>query len=64
MILGDLKRAFVQKKGYQAQDENELLDFARQQYLEGKICISEYRKLTQELETNGATKPAYTIAES
>lgn len=43
---------------------NELLDFARYHYLEGKICISEYRTLTRELETIGATKPAHTIVEA
>ena len=26
-------------------------------YLEGKICISDYRTLIKELEINGATKP-------
>ncbi|MEH7459223.1 hypothetical protein CON65_07585 [Bacillus pseudomycoides] len=64
MVLGDLKQAFSQKKGYCTEDMNELLDFARHCYLEGKICISEYRVLIRELETSGATKPTHTIAES
>ncbi|MDM5154177.1 YppF family protein [Bacillus sp. DX1.1] len=64
MLLGDLKQAFAQKKGYDTEDMNELLDFARYHYLEGKICISEYRTLTRELETIGATKPAHTIVEA
>ncbi|KEK22711.1 YppF family protein [Bacillus gaemokensis] len=64
MKLGDLKQAFVQKKGYSTEDMNELLDFARHHYLEGKICISEYRVLIRELETNGATKPTHAILES
>ncbi|MDM5187844.1 YppF family protein [Bacillus sp. DX4.1] len=63
MLLGNLKQAFAQKKGYDTEDMNELLDFTRQHYLEGKICISEYRTLTRELETIGATKPAHTIVE-
>ncbi|AIK40002.1 hypothetical protein COM13_03505 [Bacillus pseudomycoides] len=63
MILGDLKQAFAQKKGYSTEDMNELLDFARHHYLEGKICISEYRVLIRELEINGA-KPTHTTVES
>ncbi|EEL51334.1 MULTISPECIES: YppF family protein [Bacillus cereus group] len=63
MILGDLKQAFTQKKGYATEDMNELLDFARHHYLEGKICISEYRTLIRELEVNGA-KPTHTAIES
>ncbi|MBJ8028637.1 YppF family protein [Bacillus cereus group sp. N21] len=63
MILGDLKQAFAQKKGYSTEDMNELLDFARHHYLEGKICISEYRVLIRELEINGA-EPTHTTVES
>ena len=57
MVLGDLKQAFSQKKGYYTENVNELLDFARHWYLEGKICISDYRTVIKELEINGATKP-------
>lgn len=57
MVLGDLKQAFSQKKGYCTENANELLDFAGHWYLEGKICISDYRTLIKELEINGATKP-------
>ncbi|GLV63940.1 hypothetical protein Bmyc01_26100 [Bacillus mycoides] len=57
MVLGDLKQAFSQKKGYCTESSNELLDFARHCYLDGKICISDYRTLIRELEINGATKP-------
>ena len=35
MVLGDLKQAFSQK-GYCTENANELLDFARHWYLEGK----------------------------
>ncbi|KFN03249.1 hypothetical protein D0U04_02875 [Bacillus clarus] len=63
MVLGDLKQVFSEKKGYCTENMNELLDFARHCYLEGKICISDYRTLIRELEINGATKPT-TIAES
>ena len=58
MVLGDLKQAFSQKKGYCTENANELLDFARHWYLEGKIGISDYRILIRELEINGATKPS------
>ena len=47
----------VSQKGYCTENANELLDFARHWYLEGKICISDYRTLIKELEINGATKP-------
>ncbi|MGN4423705.1 YppF family protein [Bacillus cereus group sp. MYBK30-1] len=63
MVLGDLKQAFSQKKGYCTENPNELLDFARHCYLEGKICISDYRTLIRELEINGATKPT-TVTEA
>ena len=53
--IRDLKQAFSQK-GI-TKNANELLDFARHWYLEGKICISDYRTLIKELEINGATKP-------
>ncbi|MGQ0516987.1 YppF family protein, partial [Bacillus sp. D-CC] len=43
---------------YCTENVNELLDFARHWYLEGKICISDYRTLIKELEINGATKPS------
>lgn len=59
MVLGDLKQDFFEKKGYEPEDLNELLDFARHSYLQGKICLSQYRSVTRELETIGATKPAY-----
>ena len=59
MVLGDLKQEFVIKKGYEPEDLNELLDFARHSYLQGKICLSEYRSIIRELETIGATKPTY-----
>ncbi|ENQ3077804.1 YppF family protein [Bacillus cereus] len=59
MVLGDLKQEFVVKKGYEPEDLNELLDFARHYYLQGKICLSEYRSVIRELETIGATKPTY-----
>ncbi|WP_020059561.1 YppF family protein [Bacillus sp. 123MFChir2] len=59
MMLGDLKQEFVVKKGYEPEDLNELLDFARHYYLQGKICLLEYRSVIRELETIGATKPTY-----
>ena len=55
MVLGF--KTSVSQKGYCTENANELLDFARHWYLEGKICISDYRTLIKELEINGATKP-------
>lgn len=51
------KTSVFSKKGYYTENVNELLDFARHWYLEGKICISDYRTVIKELEINGATKP-------
>ncbi len=56
MVLGDLKQAFSQKKGYCTENANELLDFARHWYLEGKICISDYRTLIKRIRNKRRNK--------
>lgn len=61
MILGELKQAFSVKKGYVPENMDELLDFARHHYLDGKICLSEYRTLIRELEVYGAKIPTEDI---
>lgn len=61
MMLGELKQVFSMKKGYVPENMDELLDFARHHYLEGKICLSDYRNLIRELEINGAKTPAENI---
>jgi len=57
MNTADLKLNFIAKKDYEPSTLNELLDFAVQTYIQGKITISEYRNLIRELEAAGATRP-------
>ncbi|WP_379967745.1 YppF family protein [Ectobacillus sp. sgz5001026] len=59
MTLGELRTHFISLKQYEPTDLNMLLDFAGQRYLQGSICISEYRSVIRELEAYGATKPDY-----
>ncbi len=61
MTLGELRTIFFGMKQYEPSDMNELLDFAGQIYLKGKICVSEYRNLIRELEATGARKPDYVL---
>jgi hypothetical protein len=62
MILGELRMIFVGVKQYEPNDVNELLDFARQRYLQGQIGLAQYRNVIRELEAIGAKKP-YDILE-
>lgn len=48
-------------KQYEPEDTNELLDFAQQRYLQGEICVLQYRNLIRELEAIGAKKPDYIV---
>ena len=57
MNTADLKLNFIEKKDYEPSTLDELLDFAVQTYIQGKITISEYRNLIRELEAAGATRP-------
>lgn len=58
MKLGELRSQFISLRQYEP-DLNMLLDFARQGYLHGSICISDYRNIIRELEEIGATKPDF-----
>jgi len=57
MNASDLKLNFIAKKEYEPATLNELLDFAIQTYVQGKITFKEYRSLIRELETAGAKRP-------
>ncbi|QOR65225.1 hypothetical protein IM538_15520 [Cytobacillus suaedae] len=60
MSLNELKEKFIQLKMYEPEDNNELLDFAKQLYIKNQIAIIEYRNFVRELEMNGALNPENT----
>ncbi|MDF1507765.1 YppF family protein [Robertmurraya sp. DFI.2.37] len=57
MFVHELKEKFSIHKQYQAEDVNELLDFAKKAYVSNEITSSEYKKLVRELESQGAKLP-------
>ncbi|MBD8070204.1 YppF family protein [Bacillus sp. PS06] len=57
MLIQQLRNSFISVKNYEPIDNNDLLDFARQQYLNGAITIIEYRNVIRFLECEGASKP-------
>lgn len=61
MLIQELRNTFIAIKTYEPMDNNELLDFARQQYISGKLTILEYRNVIRQLENGGASKPLYTF---
>jgi len=64
MIINELRNKFIAKKEYEPTNSNELLDFARQTYIRGELCLSEYRNIIRILEKEGASKPDYCEQES
>lgn len=61
MTLGELRVIFVGIRQYEPEDLNELLDFARQRYLIGDICLVQYRNVIRELEAIGAKNPDFIL---
>ncbi|MFC4322698.1 YppF family protein [Litchfieldia salsa] len=61
MLIQDLRNTFIAVKKYEPMDTNELLDFARQQYLFGHLTILQYRNVIKLLENEGARKPQYVL---
>ncbi|WP_078546150.1 YppF family protein [Litchfieldia alkalitelluris] len=59
MLIQELRNTFIAVKTYEPMDNNELLDFARQQYLSGNLSILDYRNVIRQLENDGASKPLY-----
>lgn len=57
MNIRDLQSLFINKRNYQNENVNELMDFAKVTYLHNEISISEYRHLVRELEALGAENP-------
>jgi predicted transcriptional regulator len=57
MNIHELKSLFIQKRSYNNEDVNELMDFAKMTYIYNEISITEYRHLVRELEELGAAFP-------
>lgn len=59
MSIHELRERFETMKKYSPQDVNELLDFAKQNYLHNIVSLNEYRLIVRELEKEGAKNPDY-----
>ncbi|MHC0035762.1 YppF family protein [Pseudoneobacillus sp. C159] len=57
MDIHELESLFLQKRQYNSENANELIDFAKKAYIHNEISINEYRKLVRELEALGAEIP-------
>ncbi|MCA1030469.1 YppF family protein [Bacillus timonensis] len=63
MDAKELQNKFIAIKKFEPIDNNDLLDFARQYYIQGQLTILEYRNIVRELELTGARKPEYMLDE-
>jgi len=54
MSIHELKEKFLQKRSYSIEDECQLLDFAKQSYINNEISVTEFRNAIRELEKLGA----------
>ena len=63
MLIYELRNKFVTLKDYEPTND-ELLDFARQNYLHGVLDILEFRNLIYTLEKAGAQFPEFPNEES
>ena len=55
MTLEVLIQQFMEEKEHKPSSANDLLDFLKRGYIQGKLSFVEYRKLIQELDKHGAT---------
>lgn len=55
MTLEVLIQKFMEEKEHKPTSANDLLDFLKRGYIQGKLSFVEYRKLIQELDQRGAT---------
>lgn len=53
MSIHELKEKFMQKRSYSIEDECQLLDFAKQSYVNNEISLKEFRNAIRELEELG-----------
>ncbi|MFD1707166.1 YppF family protein [Siminovitchia sediminis] len=54
MTIHELKEKFVEKRSYAIEDACQLLDFAKQTYINNEISLKEFRNVIRELEEIGA----------
>lgn len=54
MTILELKEKFLQKRSYSNEDACQLLDFAKQTYINNEISLKEFRNVIRELEALGA----------
>lgn len=54
MTIHELKEKFLQKRSYLIEDVTQLLDFAKQTYINNEISVREFRDVIRELEAAGA----------
>lgn len=54
MTIHELKEKFFQKRSYPIEDTCQLLDFAKQTYINNEISLKEFRSIIRELEALGA----------
>jgi hypothetical protein len=57
MNVHELESLFLQKRQYNCENANELIDFAKKAYIHNEISINEYRKLMRDLDALGAKIP-------
>ncbi|WP_155889916.1 YppF family protein [Peribacillus kribbensis] len=57
MKIQELIVQFMINKSQPPKHANFLLDYARNEYVSGKICLQDYRQLLLELSRRGATHP-------
>jgi hypothetical protein len=55
LTIEALIQKFVEEKEHKPTSANDLLDFLKRGYIQGKLSFVEYRKLIQELDRRGAT---------
>jgi uncharacterized membrane protein len=60
MTIHELKQKFMQKRSYSIEDVSQLLDFAKQTYINNEITVKEFRNIIRELENLGAKNPDFT----
>lgn len=57
MSIHELKQKFLQKRSHSIEDVSQLLDFAKQTYINNEITVKEFRNIIRELEALGARNP-------
>lgn len=53
MTIHELKSMFLQKRGFQTDNPEELMNFVKTSYIQNEISIKDYRLLVRELEELG-----------